>query len=75
VTDKAGAQTTYGYNARDELTSATNAAGHNYTYKYAVKAHGEQRWHYGDLFWVVGSHRSTFSDSKWIFSLSCVISR
>jgi RHS repeat-associated protein len=34
VTDKNGAQTSYGYDTRDQLTSATNAAAHNYTYRY-----------------------------------------
>jgi RHS repeat-associated protein len=34
VTDKSGAQTTYGYDTRAQLTSASGAAGHNYTYIY-----------------------------------------
>jgi RHS repeat-associated protein len=34
VTDKTGSVTTYGYGARDRLTSALNAAGHNYSYTY-----------------------------------------
>jgi RHS repeat-associated protein len=53
----------------------TKRRPHGYAPHGHVNDHGQQRWHYGDFFWVYGTHRSTFSDTEWYFSLSCRITR